>query len=48
MVLQHSGWSQPPRFFYAVAVPEQMPFEAPALEEFLIGRLQPPDNSVGR
>jgi hypothetical protein len=31
-----------------IAVPESMPFEAPALEEFLVGRLEPTNNSVGR
>jgi hypothetical protein len=48
MVLHHSTWSQPPRFFYVVAVPEGYEFEAPALEEFLIRRLHPLNNSVGR
>ena len=46
-ILKHSTWTQPPRFLMIVAVPEDMPFEAPALEEFLIGRLLPPDNSAG-
>ena len=46
--LKHSTWTQPPRFLLIVAAPEGMPFEAPALEEFLIGRLQPSNNSVGR
>jgi hypothetical protein len=47
-VLKHSTWKQPPRFLITIAVPEATPFEAPALEEFLIGRLQPTSNTVGR
>jgi hypothetical protein len=47
-VLKHSTWTQNPRFLITVAVPETTPFEAPALEEFLIGRLQPTNNKVGR
>jgi hypothetical protein len=30
-----------------VAVPPEMPFEAAALEEYLITKLQPRDNSEG-
>ena len=44
----HAGWSEQPRFVAALAVPEGMSFEAPALEEFLIERLSPPDNVNGR
>jgi hypothetical protein len=44
----HAGWSEPPRFVAALAVPKGMAFEAPALEEFLIERLSPPDNVKGR
>jgi hypothetical protein len=44
----HNGWSEPPRFIAVIAVPEGMAFEAPALEEFLIERLSPPDNVKGR
>ena len=47
-VLKHTTWTQSPRFMLTIAVPESMPFEAPALEEFLIGRLEPTNNSVGR
>jgi hypothetical protein len=31
-----------------IAVPEAMPFEAPMLEEFLIGKLKPLANAVGK
>jgi hypothetical protein len=44
----HAGWSEQPRFLATLAVPESMAFEAPALEEFLIERLSPPDNVNGR
>jgi len=47
-VLKHTTWTQSPRFMLTVAVPESMPFEAPALEEFLVERLAPTNNSVGR
>lgn len=41
-------WSQPPRYIINVAVPVDMPFEAPALELYLIRTLQPPDNTHGK
>ena len=41
-------WSKPPRFVISIAVPEDVPFEAPALEGFLIGELGPPDNFKGK
>ena len=40
-------WKVMPRYVVIVAVPEETRFEASALEEFLIARLQPPENSVG-
>jgi hypothetical protein len=43
----HTGWRVQPRFLVTVAVPDETPWEAPAIEEYLIKRLQPPDNSVG-
>ena len=43
----HDGWSSRPRYVATIAVPENAPFEAPALEEFLISRLNPPDNKTG-
>ena len=43
----HAGWSEQPRFIATLAVPAGMAFEAPALEEFLIERLSPPDNMNG-
>ena len=40
-------WTSLPRYLVTVAVPEDTPFEAPALEEFLISKLQPNENSTG-
>lgn len=46
--LKHDGyWTKTPRYAWSVAVPETTPFEAPALEEFLIRELQPSDNTAG-
>ena len=41
-------WSGDPHFVITIAVPEDSPFEAPALEEFLITSFQPPNNSNGK
>jgi len=41
-------WLQPVRFVINVAVPRELPFEAPAIEEFLIRKLQPKINGTGR
>jgi len=43
----HPGWSEMPRFIATLAVPVGMGFEAPAIEEYLITQLLPPDNGVG-
>lgn len=45
---QHT-WSAPPTHIVVWAVPDDMPFEASALEEFLIGSLKGnlPDNRIG-
>lgn len=40
-------WKSSPRYVAIVAVPEETRFEASALEEYLISKLQPPENSVG-
>ncbi len=40
-------WKTEPRFVVIVAMPEQSPFEAPALEEFLISKLSPKMNIYG-
>jgi len=40
-------WTSMPRYVVTVAVPNDTRFEAPALEEYLIERLQPSDNSTG-
>ena len=42
------NWSAPPRYVSSVAVPDDSAFEAPALEEYLIRKLVPRDNTVGR
>lgn len=41
-----AGWE--PKFIVTVAVPDQMPFEASALEEYLIRELNPTTNQVGK
>ena len=41
-------WSRTPRYVLTIAVPIETPWEAPGLEEFLIRKLQPPDNGTGR
>jgi hypothetical protein len=41
------NWSQSPRFAINIAVPADMPFEAPALEEYLIRKLKPSGNTCG-
>ena len=45
--IKHDQWSDRPEFVVTVAVPEESTWEAPALEEFLIGKLQPVDNVRG-
>jgi len=47
-VIRGKWTHQPPRYVINIAVPTDMPFEAPALEAFLIGELQPSDNSYGK
>jgi len=47
-VIKDDWWPQPPRFVVIVAVPDTQRFEAPALEEFLIKRLQPICNVAGK
>lgn len=42
----HAEWC--PRYVVTVAVPDDSPFEAPALEEFLIKELQPRWNTLGK
>ena len=41
-------WKLIRKYGASIAVPDGMPLEAPALEEFLISRLNPPANSQGR
>lgn len=40
-------WGTPPRYIRIIAVPAEMPFEAQALEAFLIARLKPKHNTRG-
>ena len=42
------GWSADPRYVLTVAVPDGMKWERLGLEEYLISRLQPPDNDRGK
>jgi hypothetical protein len=44
--LKHS-WSRKPRFVTVIGLNDDLRFEAPALEEFLIMRLKPVENTVG-
>jgi hypothetical protein len=42
---RHNGWSAKPRYVLTVAVPEDMRWEAAGLEEYLISKLRPKDNT---
>jgi hypothetical protein len=46
--VKHKTWSEQPRYVVMVAVPTSSPFEAGALEGFLIDSLRPPDNILGK
>lgn len=48
--VNHSGWTEMPRYVVTVAVPKEMSFEAPVLEEFMIKELKDclPDNKIGK
>lgn len=41
-------WSEGPFFVQTLAMPAGLEFEAPALEEYLIREINPPDNTAGR
>jgi len=43
----HDSWDIQPEFVATIAMPSRMAFEAAALEEYLIDRLQPPENAKG-
>jgi hypothetical protein len=43
----HGGWGERPTYVATMAVPEDMSFEAAAIEEFLIRFLNPPTNTMG-
>jgi len=43
----YHAWRTSPKYVCVVAVPQNSRFEAPALEEYLISTLQPPENSRG-
>ncbi len=47
VVLDADKWNGDPRFVAVIPMQEDFRFEAPALEEFLITKLQPIDNKVG-
>lgn len=44
--LKHNTWKLEPKYVAVIPTPNR--FEAPALEEYLITELQPPDNKVGK
>ena len=46
-VIQPS-WTEKPMYIATLPVPEDMGFEAAALEEYLIRELKPPDNTRGK
>ena len=46
--LKYDGWTRKPRYIYTVGVPKATSFEAPALEEFLIKSMRPPDGMEGK
>lgn len=46
--LKHSTWTIQPRYVWTVGVADDLSFEAPALEEYLIMRLKPVDNVAGK
>lgn len=45
--IAHPSWSEKPYFVRTLAMPDGEPFTAPALEEYLIEKLSPPDNFTG-
>lgn len=47
-VPRENFWTKRPRFVINIAVPLDMPFEAPALEAYLIDALGPPYNVYGK
>lgn len=47
-IIRHKGWSRPPEYVTTIAVPREIPFGGAALEEYLITKLKPCDNSVGK
>jgi len=46
--LRHETWPQRPRFVINIAVPDDMAWEKAGLESFLIQKLQPFCNVIGR
>jgi|SRR5271157_493409 len=46
-IIEPKAWSHRPRYVAALAVPEDMKFEAAGIEEFMIRELRPPLNTVG-
>ena len=47
VVQKREYWKGVPRFVSVIAMKPEFRFQAPALEEYLIGKLQPIDNDVG-
>ena len=46
MLVRH-WWATKPKYFKLIFMPEGHKFEAPALEEYLIEKIQPYGNSQG-
>jgi len=46
-IVNEEGWSERPMYVATVAVPQNMKFEAPALEEYLIATLDTANNVRG-
>jgi hypothetical protein len=42
---QNHRWTSPPVYVSTIGV--QIPYQAPSLEEYLIGALKPPNNTIG-
>ena len=42
----HSDWSSQPRYVFTVGLPQNPGFEAPAIEEYLLGTVETIDNTL--
>jgi excinuclease UvrABC nuclease subunit len=46
-IVDEHQWVGKPQFVATIAVPSETFFEASAIEEYLINRLHPPNNTIG-